>query len=190
MLRISAIFTVFFAIVGTVAAQQAPALTTLSGVYTESQAEAGEKEFAVYCSKCHEGECPEGPPLSMNIFTERWREESLGFLFGFLRTRMPAKAKGSLSETSYLQILSYLLKLNNFPAGKNELTVASLEKIRFVDKDGPRALPTNSLVHVAGCVIEDPVTGWTLSGAGEPARADRPPRRPGSRRSCAPAAGC
>jgi len=50
-----------------------PAQTTLDGVFTDAQAKRGESEYDANCARCHEGECPEGPPLSMQLFTERWR---------------------------------------------------------------------------------------------------------------------
>src|SRR5689334_15252137 len=132
----------------------------LDGVYTDAQAMRGEEAYAANCAKCHEGECPEGPPLSMMIFTERWREENLSFLFGFMKTRMPAKAEGSLAENVYLDILTYILKKNEYPSGKAELTLASLDKVKFVGKEGPKPLPTNSLVQVVGCLVKDPANGW------------------------------
>ena len=149
---------------------QAPAPTILNGVYTEAQAMRGEAEYAANCAKCHEGECPEGPPLSTPLFVERWREENLGFLFGFMKTRMPAKAEGSLSESAYLDILAHILKRNEYPAGSAELTVANLDRVKFVGKDGPKPLPTNALVQVVGCFAKDPVEGWILNSATEAVR--------------------
>src|SRR6476660_5924270 len=137
----------------------------LDGVYTDAQAMRGEEAYMANCARCHEGECPEGPPLSMMIFTERWREENLSFLFGFMKTRMPAKAEGSLEENVYLDILTYILKKNEYPAGKAELTLASLDKVKFVGKEGPKPLPTNSLVQIVGCLVKDPVNGWMLNKA-------------------------
>ena len=34
----------------------------------------GQEAFAANCSRCHEGVCPEGPPLVGPLFIERWRE--------------------------------------------------------------------------------------------------------------------
>ena len=152
------------------AAAQGTARTVLDGVYTEAQAARGEAEYNVNCARCHEGECPDGPPLAAPSFVDRWREENLSFLFGFIRTRMPAKAEGSLSESVYLDILAHLLKKNEYPTGNAELTLATTERTRFVGKDGPKPLPTNALVQVVGCFARVPAEGWVLNNATEPAR--------------------
>lgn len=145
--------------------------TILDGVYTTAQATRGEAEYAANCAKCHEGECPEGSPLGTPLFIERWREENLSFLFTFMKTRMPAKAEGTLAEPVYLDILAYLLQKNEYPAGSGELTLPRLEAVRFVGKDGPKPLPTNALIQVVGCLSNDPVNGWMLNTATDPARA-------------------
>src|SRR5689334_3932227 len=114
------IFTVLLiglAVAAQAMSMQATGKTILDGVYTTEQAARGEAAYNANCAKCHEGECPEGSPLGAPLFIERWREENLAFLFTFMKTRMPAKAEGSLADPVYLDILTFLLKKNEYPAG-------------------------------------------------------------------------
>lgn len=46
-------------------------------------------------------------------------------LYDVLRTTMSRPAAGSLAESSYLQVLAYLLSPNGLPAGDRELAASS-----------------------------------------------------------------
>ena len=86
-------------------------ITVLDGVYTEGQAFRGEEAFVANCEGCHVYGEPDdaAPPLLDIDFLDRWREAKLGPLFDHMRTRMPAHAPGSLGESTYIDILSYIL---------------------------------------------------------------------------------
>jgi mono/diheme cytochrome c family protein len=145
--------------------------TTLDGIYSEAQARHGEAAYQTNCAGCH-GEDLTGRamgPLRGDKFIDLWREDSLDYLFNHIRTRMPANAAGSLPESTYVDILAYILKVNEFPAGNQDLTAAAIPVIRMVGKSGPQPLATNALVRVAGCMTK---TGsdWSLTAAGEPVR--------------------
>ncbi len=144
--------------------------TVLDGVYTDAQASRGESGYGTNCAKCHEGADVDGPPLSGDPFIDRWREDSLASLFTFIKTNMPRDAAGKLGENVYLDILAYLLQANTFPSCKKELTPDVLGSTLLVGKDGPKPLPTNALVRVAGCFTQGPNGSWTLSRAVEPIR--------------------
>lgn len=144
--------------------------TVLSGVYTAAQAARGETAFGSNCAKCHEGADVDGPPLTGDPFIDRWREDNLEALFDFMKTRMPQDDPGKLAAGAYLDILSYLLSRNSFPAGSQELTAGTLSSTLLVGKDGPKPLPTNALVQVVGCFTPGSNNTWTLTNASEPAR--------------------
>jgi hypothetical protein len=152
------------------AAQQRPTQTILEGGYTEAQAERGRELFAVNCARCHEGICPDGPPLVGPLFVERWREDHLGSLFTWAKSRMPRNAAGSLSDQTYLDTIAFLLKENEYPAGNTELSTANMSNLLIVGKAGPRPLPPNSLVLVVGCFAQDATEGWRLNNATDPVR--------------------
>ena len=54
-------------------------------------------------------------------------------LFDYVATAMPLDRPGSLSRAANADIIAFLLKANNFPAGAKELSASSedLKAIRF-----------------------------------------------------------
>jgi Cytochrome C oxidase, cbb3-type, subunit III len=145
--------------------------TVLDGVYSETQAKRGEAAYQMNCAGCH-GEDLTGRamgPLRGERFLDLWREDSLNLLFTHIRTRMPANAAGSLPEGTYLDILAYILQVNTFPSGSQELTGAIVQRIRMVGKSGPQPLSTNAIVRVVGCMARAG-NDWTLTHASEPVR--------------------
>lgn len=175
VIGLSLIVFVFFAIGsagGGAAAesQEAPLKTVLEGVFAESQAATGAEEYEKNCVRCHEGIDPEAPILTGRTFIDRWREDTLDTLFVHISTRMPADGSARLKTESYLNILSYMLQSNSYPAGAETLTAESLENILLVGRNGPQPLPNNSLVEVVGCLTDGPNNSWALATATRPAR--------------------
>ena len=103
---------------------QEPQRTVWDGVYTEDQSKRGEAAYVEECSNCH-GRDLEGadmtPGLTGLAFTANWDGLTVGDLFERIRTSMPLNRPGSLSRQQNADILSYLLRFNRFPAGKEEL---------------------------------------------------------------------
>src|SRR6266404_8747296 len=94
------------------------------GVYTKEQAKRGEQLYVQNCSSCH------GPDLSGNdeaaalsgpVFLSSWDGLTVGDLANRVRVSMPPNNLGKLSRQQIVDILSYVLSFNNFPAGKTEL---------------------------------------------------------------------
>lgn len=106
------------AVVGpTVARAQAASRSTLAGVYTAEQAQAGRDVFVGSCTGCHTSASHTGA-----IFLSHWAGKPLSELYGFVSQRMPKTTPGSLSEDEYVFVVAYVLKLNGMPAGKTELS--------------------------------------------------------------------
>ena len=144
--------------------------TVWDGVYTEAQSVAGEAVYDQNCAVCH-GEAASGqrgPQLVGEEFFEDWREDSLGALYGFIRSNMPRR-RPPLDDPDYLAVTTYILRENGFPAGNDELTVSAMGAVRIEGKDGPKPLPPNSLVQVTGCLTPDG-GDWNLSMASLPTR--------------------
>lgn len=141
--------------------------TVWDGVYTDAQAARGQAAFDSRCRQCHRGGFFQG-------FIERWREDKLSGIFNFISTRMPLDNPGSARQDQYLDIVTYILSLNNLPAGTEELTPAALGGIQVQRKDGPAQLPDDITVRVVGCLTEGPDNGWTLTKASEPGRTREP----------------
>jgi alcohol dehydrogenase (cytochrome c) len=113
---------------GSNAVGQEPATKRSSndGVYTEFQANRGEREYGRSCEHCHgaglEGDATkEIPPLVSEPFMRKWNGKSLKELFDFLSRSMPADNRGSLSARTYTDLIAYLLRANEAPAGSSSL---------------------------------------------------------------------
>jgi len=110
--------------------------TVWDGVYTADQAKRGDAAFHQECSNCHgdnlEG-LDEAPALSGGGFLANWSGLTVGDLFDRIRTTMPADRPGHLSRAQNADIISYILQVNQFPAGNTELSQQSeaLKQIRI-----------------------------------------------------------
>ena len=95
-----------------------------SGVFSEAQAERGKQSYSQECAACHlDDMLGDGiaPALIGASFSFRWSELSLGDMYMAIRTTMPQGAPASLSTRDYVDIVAYILKVNEFPAGDEEL---------------------------------------------------------------------
>lgn len=102
--------------------------STKEGVYNREQWTRGRDLYAGLCAGCHPASTHTGP-----AFTKSWAGKQLAELFGFLRERMPKNEPGSLSEQEYVDVMSYMLRLNGMPQGADEMPADSvaLTKIRI-----------------------------------------------------------
>jgi cytochrome c len=110
--------------------------TVWDGVYNDAQAKRGEAVFIEACSNCH-GRNLEGadmtPPLTGGAFLSNWDGLSVGDLADRIRISMPLDRPGSLSRQDNIDAVAYILKFNQFPAGKEEMPrdIPSLKQIEF-----------------------------------------------------------
>jgi mono/diheme cytochrome c family protein len=113
-------------------ASTAPApLSTLSGVYTEEQAQRGREVYASSCRSCHTPASHTG-----ETFNKWWRGKRLSDLFSFVATRMPKNDPGSLAVEDVADVVAYLMKMNAMPVGKEEMypDADSLKKFKIEAK--------------------------------------------------------
>jgi len=90
--------------------------STLDGVYTLAQAARGEALFNAECSECHETtDWTEGG------FQNRWAGQSTYQLWYYINDRMPYDDPWSLSRQQVTDVLTFILKLNDLPAGSVEM---------------------------------------------------------------------
>jgi cytochrome c len=110
--------------------------TTWDGIYNEAQAKRGESIYIDSCSNCH-GRTLEGldmtPPLSGGAFTSNWDGLSIGDLVDRIRSSMPLDRPGALSRQENVDVVAYILRFDQFPAGKEELPrdTQTLKQIQF-----------------------------------------------------------
>jgi len=133
----SAVIVAGLAMAGSVAvtAQEAARRNVWDGIYTADQAQRGEAAYAQRCSVCHGGQLNgtgEAPGLVGGEFISHYNELSVGELFDRIRTTMPMDNPNSLSREEYADILAFLLKFNEFPAGETPLDRRS-EMLGMID---------------------------------------------------------
>ena len=106
----------------------ADTLSTLQGVYSESQARRGEATYQKHCSPCHTPSGHSGPE-----FTRPWHGRPLFELYDLIRSTMPQDNPGRLSRAQYAELVAFLLQLNGLPAGTERLPAEDdrLQRIRF-----------------------------------------------------------
>jgi S-disulfanyl-L-cysteine oxidoreductase SoxD len=96
-----------------------------AGIYTTDQATEGELFYRARCASCHgpslEGS-PDGPPLSGHDFRGNWDWGNMADLFEKIQYTMPANRPGALTDGQVAEVLSYILKVNRFPAGSSALS--------------------------------------------------------------------
>ncbi|MGA3295608.1 MAG: cytochrome c [Candidatus Acidiferrales bacterium] len=119
---------VFAAYVGGAAraarADAKPTKTTQDGVYTDDQAKRGKAQYSQNCANCHMDDLSgsgEAQGLVGDAFAQTWEGQTVDDLFELTYTTMPPDQPGKLSPDATLDVVAYLLQVNQFPAGKNEL---------------------------------------------------------------------
>jgi mono/diheme cytochrome c family protein len=110
--------------------------TVWDGVYTDAQAARGQAVYQKECATCHQDNLRGdglAPGLIADAFAYRWQDDPVGDLFIVLKATMPADRPSSLRDKEYADIVAYLLKMNNYPAGHKDLSddVADLQQITF-----------------------------------------------------------
>src|SRR5262245_46402051 len=109
------------------------------GIYSAEQAKRGKSEFDQTCSRCHNLALigsERGPAIKGSTFLSHWDKGSVADLFIKIRDTMPEGGPGTLNEDIKIDILSYILQQNGFPAGTDELKkdLSSLEDIPLAKK--------------------------------------------------------
>lgn len=132
--------TALLLLAATLAGAAAQERTTVwDGVYTEAQAERGRVAYAQSCASCHADDLrgrSTAPSLVEESFAFLWEDMTIGDLFERTRARMPSDRPGSLTGTTYADILSFIAQKNGYPAGATELPqdLAVMKRIRITAK--------------------------------------------------------
>lgn len=106
-----------------------------SGLYTAQQAAAGAVFYAQDCAACH-GTMLQGitgPGLVGQEFASPADHYTIGIVFNNVWQGTPAGAPDSLSKTTYVDIMAFLMARNGLPAGTVALTYqgASISQAPF-----------------------------------------------------------
>ena len=101
---------------GTEGAADGPEATVAVGFYSEDQAQRGRQVWRAVCRECHFLSEVRG-----RAFNDSWSRRTLRDLYRAVTRTMPDDNPGSLEVQEYLDVVAYILQLNRFPAGPNEL---------------------------------------------------------------------
>jgi S-disulfanyl-L-cysteine oxidoreductase SoxD len=121
--RVAIACVIVFIVVAPLAAQSASVpRSAWDGIYSELQADRGERQYGRTCSHCHglslEGDgAREIPTLVTDQFLRRWRGKTVQSLFDSLVRSMPADNRGSLTPRMTADVIAYLLRANGAPSG-------------------------------------------------------------------------
>ena len=108
-------------------------------MYTGVQAKHGVRLYSQHCAGCH-GDKLEGkgnfPALSGEAFLKRCADSdhTVDDVFYIMRAFMPYNEPGKLSQQQYVEILAYVLKVNDFAAGATALfsDASVMQRLAFV----------------------------------------------------------
>jgi len=84
-------------------------------IYSKKQAKIGEALYKENCLICH------NKKYFRPVF-KTWENQSLGTFFLVMSSSMPENNPGSLVHQEYIDILAYILSLNRYSSGKEELS--------------------------------------------------------------------
>ena len=93
-----------------------PTRSVKAGVYTAAQAERGQALFRSKCASCH---APNR--FTDDLFYTSFADKPLWEMFDVISDSMPEDNPGSMKSEEYVDVMAYLLQLNKFPAGAEEL---------------------------------------------------------------------
>jgi cytochrome c len=114
-----------------------------SGIYTDAQAKRGEALYEQSCISCHAADLSgassydPSPALVGRPFQLSWNSKSVHDLFTLVSVTMPKDRPGALKPNEYADVLAYVFRKNQFPAGPADLPsdADSLRQIQFVLRD-------------------------------------------------------
>jgi len=113
--------------------------TVWDGVYSDAQSQRGQDLSKASCVTCH-GEGLAGtdlaPALQGDDFKAAWSGRTAAELFEKIQTTMPADRVGTLKAPQSADLVAFILKLNEYPAGSSELAseMPALQQIKITSK--------------------------------------------------------
>lgn len=100
------------------------AITTLDGVFAQTQLDRIAPTYERSCSSCHGndlGGSGLAPPLTGLGFMFYWQGKSVAELYNYTHDNMPLDNPGSLTDQQYADLVALILEANGFPTGEAEL---------------------------------------------------------------------
>lgn len=165
------------AIVAGLSAQEPPRIW--QGAYAEPQAARGKASYDSACVRCHGADLGgvSAPALRGDRFLQTFGNGSVEQLYLKIRDTMPPNFGTSISDDAKIDVVSYILQSNGYPAGPRELSKAAdqLAGLLIVRKGEQAVVRDFTLVQTVGCLARDG-GAWVLTSGSEavPARDEAP----------------
>ena len=135
--------------------------------YTPEQAAAGQTAFAENCASCHGDDLVllEPAPLVGDSFTNRWRSRNTNEFLIQVSATMPPTGPGSLAESTYIDLIAFILEANGVEADDQLLTASTGVSVGiaapFGGGGGGPGEPGQDEPEPTGVVVAGTVTGFT-----------------------------
>lgn len=151
---------------------QSPEPRIWQGVYSDAQATRGREVFNTACLRCHGADLAgnTAPALKGDRFYTTFGNEPIDRLFLKIRDTMPPSFSTTLDDQAKLDVVTYILQTNGYPAGAGDLRVATEDLATAqILKKGEQAIVQNfSLVQAVGCLARGADNGWMLTRSTDP----------------------
>jgi mono/diheme cytochrome c family protein len=110
--------------------------TVWDSVYTDSQTVRGDSLYQAVCVKCHGPDLAgtaDGNPLTGADFMGNWDGLTIDQLYDRIRNEMPPDNPKTIPRELVPDVMAYIFKRNNFPAGTKPLPedAAKLKEIKI-----------------------------------------------------------
>ncbi len=129
--------------------------TTLDGVYTKGQAERGQDAYRRNCAGCHQADLngTGGTPRAayQHVHREVARSCTSATVPSHSNVDAAAEPQGHAAGQRYLDIVTYILAANEFPAGAKELT-GRISTDPVGRQRRSTSLPPAATVRAVGCL--------------------------------------
>lgn len=101
----------------------------LDRIYSVAQADRGEQRFRQSCSSCHTPN-----DFAGGAFADRWSGQTMAEVFEYVSVSMPENDPGGLKPEEYANVLAYILHMNGYPVGNDDMPAdtAALKKFEVV----------------------------------------------------------
>ena len=101
-------------------ASQTGSRTARDGVYSSEQSKKGKAHYIENCAGCHMEDLSGGgpaPALTGDAFLAQNSQRTVADLFTRIKTTMPPDRPEQLDDSTYVELIAYLLQEAGFPAG-------------------------------------------------------------------------
>jgi mono/diheme cytochrome c family protein len=119
--------------------QSASGKTVWDAVYADAQSKRGAEVSKASCVSCHGDELAGSdlaPALKGDDFKGAWSGRTAAELFEKIQTTMPADQAGTLKPQQSADLVAYIFRINDYPAGADDLAseMPALQQIKITGK--------------------------------------------------------